>query len=85
MVLHAVRYGGAGRRPRSLHVSGRPDLVELLDEEALLPAIVFIFSRVGCDAAVRQLLTSGIRLTSRVEQLEIAGIIGAARRRTLRR
>ncbi len=72
---HRSRYGGAGRRPRSLHVSGRPELVELLDEEALLPAIVFIFSRVGCDAAVRQLLTSGIRLTSRVEQLEIAGII----------
>jgi ATP-dependent RNA helicase HelY len=72
---HRSRYGGTGRRPRSLHVSGRPDLVELLDEEALLPAIVFIFSRVGCDAAVRQLLTSGIRLTSRVEQLEIAGII----------
>ena len=72
---HRSGYGGAGRRPRSLHVSSRPDLVELLDEEALLPAIVFIFSRVGCDAAVRQLLTSGIRLTSRVEQLEIAGII----------
>jgi ATP-dependent RNA helicase HelY len=71
---HRSRYGGAGRRPRSLHVPGRPELVELLDEEALLPAIVFIFSRVGCDAAVRQLLASGVRLTSRVEQQEIAAI-----------
>ena len=53
----------------------RPELVELLDEEALLPAIVFIFSRVGCDAAVRQLLASRIRLTSRVEEQEIAAII----------
>ncbi len=72
---HRTHYGGAGRRPRSFHVSSRPELVELLDEEALLPAIVFIFSRVGCDAAVRQLLASGVRLTSRVEQQEIAEII----------
>ena len=72
---HRSRYGGAGHRPRSLHVPSRPELVELLDEEALLPAIVFIFSRVGCDAAVRQLLASGVRLTSRVEQQEIAGIL----------
>ena len=72
---HRSRYGGAGRRPRSLYVPNRPELVELLDGEALLPAIVFIFSRVGCDAAVRQLLASGIRLTSRVERQEIVAII----------
>ena len=40
-----------------------------------MPAIVFIFSRVGCDAAVRQLLASRVRLTSRVEEQEIAAII----------
>jgi len=56
-------------------VPSRPELVELLDQEALLPAIVFIFSRVGCDAAVRQLLASRIRLTSRLEEQEIAAII----------
>jgi ATP-dependent RNA helicase HelY len=72
---HRSRYGGVGHRPRSLHVPSRPELVDLLDEEALLPAIVFIFSRLGCDAAVRQLLASGIRLTSRAEHQEIAGII----------
>jgi ATP-dependent RNA helicase HelY len=72
---HRSRYGGAGRRPRSFSVPSRPELVELLDEEALLPAIVFIFSRVGCDTAVRQMLASGVRLTSRVEQQEIAEII----------
>jgi ATP-dependent RNA helicase HelY len=72
---HRSRYGGAGHRPRSLHVPSRPELVELLDDEALLPAIVFIFSRVGCDAAVRQLLASRVRLTSRVEEQEIAAII----------
>ncbi len=72
---HRSRYGGAGPQPRSFHVPSRPELVELLDEEALLPAIVFIFSRVGCDAAVRQLLASRIRLTSRLEEHEIAAII----------
>ena len=72
---HRSHAAGAGRRPRSFHVPSRPDLVELLDDEALLPAIVFIFSRVGCDAAVRQMLASGIRLTSRVERQEIAAII----------
>ncbi|MFP5283394.1 MAG: DEAD/DEAH box helicase, partial [Actinomycetes bacterium] len=77
-------YGGAasrsryeGRRPRSLAVPSRPDLVEVLDAEALLPAIVFIFSRVGCDAAVRQLLGSGIRLTTREERAEIDAIVEA--------
>ena len=72
---HRSRYAGAGRGPRSLRAPSRPELVELLDDEALLPAIVFIFSRVGCDAAVRQLLESGVRLTSRVEQQEIAAIL----------
>jgi ATP-dependent RNA helicase HelY len=77
-------YGGAahrssddGRRgrPRSLRTVSRPELVELLDDEALLPAIVFIFSRVGCDAAVRQLLSSGIRLTDDDEQDEISALL----------
>src|SRR5215211_3891383 len=72
---HRSRYGGAGHRPRSLHVPSRPEMIELLDNEALLPAIVFIFSRVGCDAAVRQLLASRVRLTSRVEEQEIAVIV----------
>ena len=35
-----------------------------LDRDGLLPAITFIFSRVGCEAAVGQLLGSGIRLIS---------------------
>jgi ATP-dependent RNA helicase HelY len=53
---HRSHHAGSDRRPRSLRVPSRPELVELLDDEELLPAIVFIFSRVGCDAAVRQLL-----------------------------
>ena len=43
----------AGRRPRGAHhVRSRVEVIERLDREALLPAITFIFSRAGCDAAV---------------------------------
>jgi len=73
--VHRSRYEGAGRRPRSLSPPSRPELVELLDAEALLPAIVFIFSRGGCDAAVRQLLSSGIELTDDGEQREISVLL----------
>ena len=76
-------YGGAAhrpreegvRRPRSLSTPSRAQIVELLDSEALLPAIVFIFSRIGCDAAVRQLLSSGIELTDIDEQREISSLL----------
>ena len=74
----AVRSGSgrdAGWSGRVRRGPSRPEMVELLDAEALLPAIVFIFSRVGCDAAVRQLLASGVRLTSPGEQQEIAAIL----------
>ncbi len=50
-------------------------MVKTLDEAALLPAIVFIFSRVGCDAAVSQLLGSGIVLTTKSERSEIGDIL----------
>ncbi|MFL6028379.1 MAG: DEAD/DEAH box helicase [Friedmanniella sp.] len=72
---HSSRYESGGRRPRSLSAPSRPEIVERLDEQALLPAIVFIFSRTGCDAAVRQLLASGVRLTSSAAQAEISGIL----------
>ena len=72
---HRSRTDGSGHRPRSLHSPGRPEIVELLDRAALLPAIMFIFSRAGCEGAVRQMLGSGLRLTSPAEQREIAAII----------
>src|SRR5690606_39261490 len=37
----------------------------------LLPAIFFIFSRVGCDAAVQQVRRSGVRLTTADDRREI--------------
>jgi len=60
-----------GRRPRRVHVPSRVEVVERLDAEGLLPAITFIFSRAGCDAAVEQCLRAGLRLTSPEEADEI--------------
>ena len=53
----------------------RPQVVELLGRSNLLPAIFFIFSRVGCDAAVQQVRRSGVRLTDTAERDEIRAII----------
>ena len=59
---------GNGRR---VWIPSRVDVVERLDREGLLPAIVFIFSRAGCDAAVTQLLSANTRLTTTAERDEI--------------
>ena len=56
----------------------RADVIARLDRAALLPAITFIFSRAGCDAAVRQCLSANLRLTTPEEADEIAAV--AARR-----
>ena len=52
------RGGTSGFRPPS-----RVDVIERLDAAGLLPAITFIFSRAGCDAAVTQCVRAGLRLT----------------------
>ena len=49
----------------------RPEVVELLEEQGLLPAIYFIFSRAGCDEAVRQCMREGGRLTSAQQRRQI--------------
>ncbi len=49
----------------------RADLAELLQAEDKLPAIYFIFSRKGCDAAVQQCLRSHVALTNSKERKQI--------------
>ena len=53
----------------------RFEVVERLDSQGLLPAIVFVFSRVGCDAAVTQCLNANLRLTSMQERDEIIDFV----------
>ena len=62
------RYGDTDQR------LSRSEIVEKLHRQALLPAITFIFSRAGCDAAVRECAASGLRLTSPEERAEISAI-----------
>ncbi|SIT75799.1 RNA helicase [Microbacterium sp. RU33B] len=70
-----------GQRPvRSANVQrierlDRPEVVHLLSRANLLPAIFFIFSRVGCDAAVNQVARSGLRLTTPDERAEIRAVV----------
>jgi ATP-dependent RNA helicase HelY len=63
---------GRGGRPvgngRRVWIPSRVDVLDRLDREGLLPAIVFIFSRVGCDAAVTQCLNARVRLTTPQER-----------------
>ncbi|MEY9927642.1 ATP-dependent RNA helicase HelY [Catenulispora sp. GP43] len=73
--------GGAGgnrgqrgrnqRRGRGGWVPSRVDVIEKLDTEGLLPAITFIFSRAGCDAAVQQFLHAGVRLLNADERARV--------------
>jgi ATP-dependent RNA helicase HelY len=58
-------------RPRRIWVPSRPDVIEILDREGLLPAITFIFSRAGCDGAVAQCLSAGLRLATPDERTRI--------------
>ena len=70
-----------GTRPvRSANVQrierlDRPEVVKLLQRSSLLPAIFFIFSRVGCDAAVQQVRRSGVKLTTPEERAEIRALV----------
>ena len=72
----AIRRSSMGRNRRSRFDEpsdrlSRSDIIEKLQRENLLPAITFIFSRIGCDAAVKQCLQAGLRLTTPQEREEI--------------
>ncbi|MEN9679709.1 MAG: hypothetical protein RLZ57_838 [Actinomycetota bacterium] len=65
-------YGGRNRQ-NDLDRSRitRSEVIGKLQRENLLPAIAFIFSRQGCDSAVKQCLSDGLRLTNSQEREEI--------------
>ena len=68
-LLHAC--SPAGKRMRQRRFRSRLATVITLDRANLLPAIVFIFSRAGCDDAVRELIASGVSLTTRAQASRI--------------
>jgi len=53
----------------------REEVAAELARRGWLPAIVFVFSRQGCDDAVAQLRQVGVRLTSDAERAKIAEVI----------
>lgn len=72
----AVR-GAPGRphhRAGRLYTPRRTEVVEILQDRDMLPAIYFIFSRAACDDAVRQCRTWGLHLTSPEERAKIRSI-----------
>jgi superfamily II RNA helicase len=55
---------GRGRGPSARwRVPRRSEVVEALGDAGMLPAIVFIFSRAGCEEAARACVEDGLRLT----------------------
>ncbi len=69
---------GRGRGPRPngrsttrFRPPSRTTVIDRLNRDGLLPAITFVFSRAGCDAAVGQCVRSGLRLTTEDEVVEI--------------
>ncbi|MCR5976503.1 DEAD/DEAH box helicase [Gordonia jinghuaiqii] len=69
------RGGGPRRRDGRGPLLSRPNLVARLDREGLLPAIGFIFSRAGCDAALAQCLRSGISLLTPEQVVEVDAVV----------
>jgi len=63
------------RPPARFSPPTRYDVVDRLDALAMLPAIVFIFSRVGCDAAVTQCLNANLWLTDPAERDRIREVV----------
>jgi ATP-dependent RNA helicase HelY len=78
---HGERPRGRDRqRARGPRTPWRSEVVERLEREGLLPAIYFLFSRAGCDEAVRQCLHAGLRLTGADERKVIRSTALAATR-----
>src|SRR4029450_12644904 len=81
----ATAVGARSRRSRTAapprRVGFRPPsritVLDRLDRDGLLPAITFIFSRAGCDAAVAQCVRSGLHLNPPEEAEEVRRIVAS--------
>ena len=63
--------GGRRTHEKRARIPLRSEVVDRLRSEDMLPAIYFIFSRKGCDDAVRQCLRDNLRLTTSDERKQI--------------
>ena len=67
----------ASAEERRVRFARRPDVVKLLENRDMLPAIIFIFSRAGCEGALAQMGSSKFDLTDSDERERIDAIIDA--------
>jgi ATP-dependent RNA helicase HelY len=63
------------KRPRRFSTPNRPEIVEMLHDQQMLPAIVFIFSRAQCEDAVASCMKAGQVLTTLEEESRIREIV----------
>ncbi|WPF67184.1 MULTISPECIES: DEAD/DEAH box helicase [unclassified Corynebacterium] len=73
LLQHIGRFQDSRFRPPA-----RPEVIAALRHRDMLPAITFIFSRAGCDAALFQCLRSKLTLTTEEEARQIRESIDAA-------
>ncbi|HVK21412.1 MAG TPA: DEAD/DEAH box helicase [Actinokineospora sp.] len=86
--VHAPWHGSRARGGRASGQRGGPrfkppsrvEVIERLDSQGLLPAIIFVFSRAGCEAAVSQCVRSGLRLNTEDEAAEVRRIVDSKTR-----
>ena len=71
----APRRGEGGARTARLKPPSRLQVVTALEGARLLPAIVFVFSRAGCEQAVHQVVNAGVDLTTDAEAARIRQVI----------
>jgi ATP-dependent RNA helicase HelY len=69
------RRGSPTHARRKLYTPARVEVVERLDDEDMLPAVYFIFSRNQCDQAAKTCLDAGLRLTTGEERERIRQIV----------
>ncbi len=68
---------GAAQARRRLFTPSRLEVVDLLEQHRMLPAIYFIFSRNQCDEAAKAVLGAGTRLTTGAERDRVREIVDA--------
>jgi ATP-dependent RNA helicase HelY len=73
--LHVRGRGARGRPRRRFFTPRRVEVIERLQDEGMLPAITFIFSRKACDEARDTCLDAGLRLTTPDERARVRAIV----------
>ncbi|RRD27243.1 DEAD/DEAH box helicase [Actinomyces bowdenii] len=73
--VRAPRRGEGGARTARLKPPSRPAVISALEAAGLLPAIIFIFSRAGCEQAVAQAVSAGVDLTTPAQAAAIRAVV----------